>query len=207
MKILLSGLLSLILLFSSWDGRAEGELPGAAARVHYLEDVMKSFRSMTPGEVYHLEVEAKAAFVGTCRSSDASLTLSCSTESAEKICKDAVNRAACLMVMDAFIVENLNAKRFISTAERYEMMSRGSDYRRKQAESLQHRYGSLALALSLSPAARCKADDFACLAKALEDFCQAKARKGELSYQSCAAVLAIYVGRPRNAYLNPTSEP
>ncbi len=176
-------------------GTAKSAEIGAENRAQYLERLMSSIRSMPAAEFERLASESQSVFSELCRSSDPSLALSCSFEASEKICKSSLDNASCLLVMDAFIVERLNANRFVSVRERYEMMSRGSDFKARMAESLQFRYGTIVQAFSLGDAASCKAGDFTCLGKSLEKFCQNEAKQGRLSYQSCASVVALYIGR------------
>lgn len=165
-----------------------------STRVSYLQQLMLSVRSLPKHERQRLRVESEAMFMGVCKSSDPTLALSCSLEAVASICGKSPKPAACLSMMDALMVERLNANRFISARERYEMMSRGDDHRQRLAEALNYRYGSLVAAFSLNQAAACKPSDFTCLARGIENYCQAEAQKGRLSYQSCAALIGLFIG-------------
>lgn len=184
----------LCLLVSGLSLRTDAEEGPPTRRVQYLLRLMTAVRSLPKAERKALHDESAAVFAGTCKSSDPTLALSCAFESAERICAKSSRRDACLIMLDASIVEQLNTKRFISSRERYEMMSRGSDYKERMADSLDHRYGSIVVAFSLSKDAACKASDLACFAKAVDSYCQAEARQGRLSYQSCAALIALFIG-------------
>ncbi|HYX36295.1 MAG TPA: hypothetical protein VE954_24590 [Oligoflexus sp.] len=160
-------------------------------RIQYLERLIQSVRSLPETERMRLQTEAEAVFSGVCRSSDPTLALSCSFEAAAHICSISPNQGACLSMIDALVVERLNANRFISARERYEMMARGEPMNK----ALDYRYGSLVAAFSLSKAGACNANDFHCLALGIDDYCQNKARQGHLSYQSCAALIGLFIGR------------
>ena len=172
---------------------AAEEIP-AKPRVQYLQRLMGSMRRLPPSELTRLQDESAAVIAGICKSSDPTLTLSCALESAEQICKRSSNRSACLVTLDALFVEQLNAHRFVSRRERYAMMSRRDNSPGLMAETLKHRYGSLVTVFSLSNAASCKADNLECLALGIEEYCQGEARLGHLSYQSCAAVIGLFIG-------------
>ncbi len=164
-------------------------------RVAYLQRLINAVRSLPAMERKRLEKDSESVFGGVCRSSDPTLALSCSFESAARICANSSKQSACLIMLDALVVERLNANRFISARERYEMMSRGDDHRQRMAEALSYRYGSLVAAFSLNKAAACKASDYQCFSKGIDSYCQAQAQKGHLSYQSCAALIALFIGR------------
>lgn len=192
-RFLLSSML--LLLFSLGMASDPAAAEGPSERAQYLERLLAAIRSMPVGELQRLEAEGQNLFTRLCRSSDPSLALSCAFEGAAKICQASSDGQGCLLFMDALIVERLNTNRFITTRERYEMMSQGSDYKRTMDRALRHRYGSLAHSFSLGSAGSCAPSDFTCLGEKLEIFCQNEANMGRLSYQSCASVIALYIGR------------
>ncbi|WP_141733810.1 hypothetical protein [Oligoflexus tunisiensis] len=172
----------------------------ARQRAEYLERLIRSVRALSEAERTRLQIEADAIFSGVCRSFDPTLALSCSFEAAAHICSISPDQGACLAMIDALVVERLNANRFISARERYEMMTRGES----MAAALNHRYGSLATAFSLSKAAACQASDFHCLSLGIDAYCQNEARQGRLSYQSCAAIIGLFIGRHANQEADKT---
>lgn len=177
-----------------WNQPAESAERPQDRRVQYLQRVITAVRSLSSAERKHLREQSAAVFAGVCKSSDPTLALSCAFESAQKICKKSSNRETCLVMLDASIVEQLNSKRFISARERYEMMSREDNYRERMTEALENRYGSIVASFSLNQAAACQSGDIACLSRGIDTYCQAEARQGHLSYQSCAALIALFIG-------------
>lgn len=188
---------------SSAAENPRGDSQHSQDRIQYLERLMQALRETPETEFKQLAGEAEQTFAKTCRSSDPSLALSCAFEAAEKICKTKASTSGsnCLFIMDALIVERLNHQRFVSARERYEIMSQGSDYKNKLRELLHYRYGSLVQSFSLTGAAQCEAADLGCLAEGLERFCQKETRLGRLSYQTCSAVVALYIGTHAKAPL------
>lgn len=185
--------LLLLLLFNTAAVQAKEPEP-AVSRAQYLQRLIQSVRSLPVSERQRLRQEADAVFAGVCRSSEPSLAISCSFEASEKICRSSPGRGACMSMMDALIIERLNANRFVTARERYEMMSRGDDHKARMDEALTQRYGSLAATFSLNQAAACASTDLSCYASGIDSFCQAQAEKGLLSYQNCAAVLGLFIG-------------
>lgn len=178
-----------------------GTVYAPAERVEYLREMLQSVKDTEPRTLEDTYGYIDVMDRNECRSIYHRLRAQCLVEAARRSCRGRRGRAArraCQMYSDVIVTNKLSEKYFVTTSERYRIMSRHRDFRQRLRLELRRRYGSLATDFGLSRHAVCPADDVACTARGIDAFCAEYADTRSLSWQHCAAAMTWFVGTARS---------
>jgi hypothetical protein len=130
-----------------------------------------------------------------CQAPLESLKVGCLLEAARRNCRQRARdrRAACHVISDVIITNQLSAENFVPRRVRYHIMRDYSDYQPALRRELRRRHAVLAVEFRLAAGERGNSHRSVVLAAAVDDYCRAFARDHHLSWQHCAAALVWFV--------------
>jgi len=187
------------LLLCLWHSTAYADKPYLEQnRLAYIESVLRAFDKAKLQSLRNAQAYIHAVERNNCRSDVTELKVECLLRFAKNNCRELgvdESRVDCELYSDIIIVNKLSEKTFISRSERYRLLKNANeDYRIVMDNRLQQKYAGLVTQFSLSPAAKCKVSDYACMAAALDHFCLDYTNSQSLSWQYCMSATLWFIG-------------
>ena len=162
-------------------------------RVAYVESALNAVQN-APSEVLQQAHANLAVYErGACVSASQRLRSECLMSAAKRFClkRPKVELPECALYTDVVVSNLIAEKQLIPTDERYEIMKRSKDWRREMARKTRRLQGALAADFGLQ--AGISADN-ATLSKKIDSYCTTSADQTNLSWQTCVASLAWFIG-------------
>ena len=167
-------------------------------RVAYISSVLRAFNKTQLQDIFNTFRYISVIDNNNCRSSLSNLRAQCLLSFAKTNCSETSSSEAkdnCELYSDVIIVNQLSEKAFINRTERYRILKNaGYDHRTAIANRLQQKYAKMVTQFSLTEAANCGNEDFACLAKGLDQFCLDYTNSQSLSWQYCISATLWFIG-------------
>jgi hypothetical protein len=197
MRIILSYTFLLIILVVSPDSYA-GNPYLEKNRVAYITGVLRAFSETAIHNIYNTYSYINVVENNNCRSSLSDLRTECLLSYARKNCNETTSaelRDNCELYSDVIVVNKLSEKAFLDRTERYRLLKNtNDDFRTAMASRLQQKYSRIVTHFSLTDGSDCNNNDFACLAKGLDQFCLDYTNTQSLSWQHCVSASLWFIG-------------
>jgi len=167
-------------------------------RVAYVSSVLQAFSETPLQDILNTFRYISVVDNNNCRSSLSDLRAQCLLSFAKKNCNETSGAEAkenCELYSDVVIVNQLSEKAFINRTERYRILKNADyDHRTAIANRLQQKYAKIVTQFSLTEAANCDNENYACLAKGLDQFCMDYTNSQSLSWQYCISATLWFIG-------------
>ncbi len=167
-------------------------------REAYIASVLEAFYDTEMLAISNTFKYLSVAERNHCKSNDSDLRADCLLSYVTKNCVTMGSPTLvrnCELYSDAIVVNKLAVKTFIGRSERYQMMkNKDVEFRLAMRNRLSQKYGKIVTHFSLTSNSNCRALDFNCLARGLDQFCLGYANTKSLSWQHCIGSATWFIG-------------
>lgn len=165
------------------------------ARQSYVAESLEGLAAIVPEKRADISRYVDATAQTRCRSEIYRLRIQCLLLATRRNCrgfKKGEARKQCELASDIIVTNKLSEDAFLSVQTRYEAMKQ-SNFRLALTRELRRRYASLTAEMALSGRGRNCGGDRACLAEAIDGYCEENSDASDLSWHRCAAAIVWFM--------------
>ena len=163
----------------------------AELRVAYVEHALAALRQTPPAALAQANDYLQVLNRSSCASAVPRLKVECLMTASRQYCRGkGAQLEGCAVAVDVVVSHLLGDAQLISTEQRYQLLTRGKDYRRELARESRRLAGALAVDFRLRTGA---AADDAQLARNIDQYCLASADDNAMPWQTCVSSLVWFI--------------
>ena len=163
------------------------------SRINYIEKGLRAVSEEALGSKLDVLRTLRAMGSAKCRAATLTLKLSCLLESAQEICRASKSKG-CLAISDLVISNYMNEEEFLTRRDLLTTLRHVSGATDHTTTILMSRYARNAAEMLSTDARKCGDDDFGCLSKGINRYCESQGRLKGLSWNACASSIVWFIG-------------
>ena len=196
-SIALMTLLSLVFL-----EEAQSSIYEESRLQKYIEDTLDAVLTTDPTALRNAGEYVQAIAHSRCSSSRLALRIECLIQETKRYChtiRPATDQKGCHLYADLLVVNQLSEGEFISSSEKYKIMSKYKDYRTQIGKELLYKYAGIVAEFKISgemeePWFGEKLPPNTKLAGGIKNFCSTFSNRNKISWQSCVGAVVWFIG-------------
>ena len=168
----------------------------------YIENTLNAILKTDSTTLTNADEYVQAIAHSRCSSSRLALRIECLIQETKRYCntiRSATDQKDCRLYADVLVVNRLSEGEFLTSSEKFRIMSKYKDYRKQIGKELLYRYSGIVAEFKISGEMEEswfgeKLPPNKKLAVGIKNFCSEFSNRNKISWQSCVGAVVWFIG-------------